>query len=77
MEQNVPHFEITAKTGISKSQLYRIRDKAISRGWDPIVSPIVEVHHVDDSPRSGRPPISEDIKNLILQTVTKNSTTRG
>lgn len=32
LELNIPHFEITAKTGISKAQIYKLRDKAISRG---------------------------------------------
>src|SRR5277367_2094772 len=43
LELNILHFEITAKTGISKSQIYKLRDKAISRSWDPKVSGIVEV----------------------------------
>jgi hypothetical protein len=77
LELNIPHFEITAKTGISKAQIYKLRDKAISRGWDPKVSGIVEVHHVEDAPRSGRPKTSQSIIDLILKTVTQNSTTRG
>jgi transposase len=76
LELNIPHFEITAKTGISKSQIYKLRDKAISRGWDPKVSGIVEVEHVEDTPRSGRPKIPQSVVDLILKTVTKNSTTR-
>src|SRR6059058_316153 len=77
LELNIPHFEITSRTGISKAQIYKLRDKAISRGWDPKVSGIVEIHHVEDAPRSGRPKISQGVIDLILKTVTKNSTTRG
>jgi len=29
LDMNIPHLEITAKTGISKAQLYKLRDKAI------------------------------------------------
>src|SRR5450432_1046824 len=55
LEIGIPHWDIKAKTGISKSQVYRLRNKAINRGWDPKISSIVEVHHVEDTPRSGRP----------------------
>jgi hypothetical protein len=77
LELNIPYLEITAKTGISKAQLYKLRDKAISRGWDPKVSGIVEVHHVEDATRSGRLKTSQNVIDLILKTVTQNSTTRG
>jgi len=77
LEIGIPHWDIKAKTGISKSQVYRLRNKAINRGWDPKISSIVEVHHVDDTPRSGRPQISQEIIDLILKTITQNSTTRG
>jgi hypothetical protein len=32
LELNIPHLEITARTGISKAQLYKLRNKAISQG---------------------------------------------
>jgi hypothetical protein len=32
LELNMPHFEIIAKTGISKAQIYKLREKALSRG---------------------------------------------
>src|SRR5580700_9663072 len=32
LELNILHFEITAKTGISKAQIYKLKDKAISQG---------------------------------------------
>jgi hypothetical protein len=77
LELNILHLEITAKTGISKAQLYKLQDKAISRGWDLKVSGIVEVHHVEDAARSGRPKTSQSVIDLILKTVTQNSTTCG
>ena len=46
LELGIPHLEITKRTGISKAQIYKIRDQAISRGWDPQISGVVEVFHV-------------------------------
>jgi hypothetical protein len=50
LEIGIPHWDIKAKTGISKSQVYRLRNKAINRGWDPKISGIVEVHYIEDTP---------------------------
>ena len=41
------------------------------------MSGIVEVSYVEDSLRSGRPKTPQNIIKLILETVTKNSTTRS
>jgi hypothetical protein len=35
-EDRVPHEKITAQTGVSRSSCYKLRSKAISRGWDPL-----------------------------------------
>ena len=77
LDLGIPHLEITKRTGISKVQIYKIRDKAISRGWDLQISGVVEVFHVEDRARSGRPKTSQDLVDSVLQTVTRNSTTRG
>jgi hypothetical protein len=74
-ELQVPHEKITAQTGVSRSGLYKLRSKAISRGWDP--SGILETWHVDDAPCPGRPKISIALALFIIKTMTKNSTTRG
>jgi len=67
--------KIKEQTGITKSSLYKLRTKAISRGWDPFK--VLETWHVDDAPRSGRPPISTATAKFIIETITRNSTTRG
>jgi hypothetical protein len=77
LELGIPHWDIKAKTGVSKSQLYKLQNKAINRGWDPKRSSIVEVYHVEDTPRSRRPKVSQDVVDLILKTVTQNSTIQG
>jgi hypothetical protein len=77
LELGIPYLEITEKTGISKSQLYKLRNKAINRGWDPKVFGIVEVYHVEDTLRPRQPKTFQAVVDLILKTATQNSTTRG
>jgi hypothetical protein len=55
LELNMPQFEITARTGISKSWIYKLRKKALANGWNPEILGIVEVSYIEDSLRSGRP----------------------
>jgi transposase len=75
-EGKPPDFDaILAKTGVSKSGCYKLRSKAVSRGWIP--GTVVEVEHIDDTPRSGRIKTSTATALFIIQTMTKNSTTRG
>ena len=66
---------ITSKTSVSKSSVYKIRAKAISRGWH--LGNIVEPVHVDNTPHSGRPKTSTATALFIIETITKSSTTRG
>ena len=66
---------IKLQTRISRASIYRIRTKAISRGWMPGTT--IETWMVDDSPRSGRPPINNEVRELILSILTRNSSTRG
>src|ERR1700722_307313 len=47
-ELQVSHEKITAQTGVSKSGPYKLRSKAISRGWDHLG--ILETWHIDDAP---------------------------
>ena len=49
----------------------------MSRGWNLTISGIIEVHHVEDSSRSSRPRLAQNAIDLILEIVTRNSTTRG
>jgi hypothetical protein len=72
----VPDFiGIQSRTSVSRSSVYKLRTKAISRGWIP--GNIVEPEHVDNAPRLGRPKTSTATALFIIQTMTKNSTTRG
>ena len=68
---------ITQLTGISKSAIYRLRSTAIARGYDPTISSKLLLAYVEDAPRSGRPKkATEEVKELIIATVSHNSSTR-
>jgi len=73
-ELRVDLEKIKEQTGITKSSLYKLRTKAILRGWDPFK--VLETWHMDDAPRSRRPPISTATTKFIIKTITRNSTTR-
>ena len=64
---------------MSKSAIYKVQEKAISRGWtpNPTDKQVVEPHHVDDALLPGRPRTSTATAEFILKTMLKNSTTRS
>jgi hypothetical protein len=71
-----PDFKaIRAKTDVIRLSIYKLRSKAISRGWIP--GELVEPEHVNNAPCSGRPTTSIATALFIIKTITKNSTTRG
>jgi hypothetical protein len=74
-EAQVPYEKITAQTGVSRSSMYKLRSKAISRSWNPLG--ILETWYIDDAPWSGRPKISTALSLFIIEVVTRNSTTRS
>jgi len=63
------------RTGISQSSCSKLWRKARSRGWKENAP--IEPSHVEDAPRSGRPCLPLEVTQLVIQVVTKNSTTRG
>lgn len=77
MESHVPHHQITALTKICTLQLYKIRNKAIKRGYNPEVSKLLLDSYVADKPKAGRPPVSLNIITLIEEILVQNSTTRS
>jgi hypothetical protein len=66
---------ITEETSVSRSSVYKLRAKVISQGWRE--GDIVEPFHIDDAPWSRRLKISTTTTLFIVETMTKNSTTRG
>jgi hypothetical protein len=78
MESNVPYHFIIALTKISTSQLYKIRNKAIKRGYNPVISKLLLDAYVTDKRKPGRPSIlTLDLIQMVEDIVTKNSTTRS
>jgi hypothetical protein len=43
---------VTIRTRVSRSTVYKIREKAVSRGWEPGTN--IETWHIDDAPRPRR-----------------------
>ncbi len=74
-EAGWPEMDYKAITGVSQRTVYNIRSKAVSRGWVPGTA--IQVEHVDDKPRSGRPKTGTATVLKNLEIVTRNSTTRG
>jgi hypothetical protein len=70
-----PVFKVIKDSRVSKASLYKIREKAITSRWVPGIP--IELRHIDDRPRSGRPRVSIYITAAILTILTRNSTTRG
>ena len=61
-EEGKRYAEISSITGMSSSQITRLRRKARERGFDPSVSKQITVDHVQDAPRSGRPEVIDEEK---------------
>ncbi|KAH9204190.1 hypothetical protein DL95DRAFT_256180, partial [Leptodontidium sp. 2 PMI_412] len=74
LELNQTHQKIKEWTKISRTSVYRYRKTAIERGWDPSTDHRLEDHHVADAPRSGRPSVSQEVADAVINLVTKNST---
>jgi hypothetical protein len=55
LEAKVPVKQISTLSGLSRSQIFNIRQKAVARGYDPNTSPHLKIEYVTDAPRSGRP----------------------
>jgi transposase len=77
IEFGIHHSVVTALTNVSKSRIYSLRQQARDRGYDPTVSKKLLLIYVADAPRSGRPPASQQVIDLVISVVTKNSWNRG
>jgi hypothetical protein len=69
--------QIREATGVPKSAVYRLAAVARERGWVENKNMPLEVSHVLNTPRSGRPGISAEAIKCVLKVVLQNSTTRG
>ena len=78
---NIPIHDVVAYssqvTGISASQLYRLRDKAESRGFNYSEDPKLKLAHVQDEERLGRPKkVTEDVTAKIVNIISRNRASR-
>lgn len=60
--------EVAEITGLSVNQVNRIYNRAIQRGFDPNIRPLLlRNEYLEDAPRSGRPTKqTEEVKDLII-----------
>ena len=58
--------DVGRMTGFPRSALYELKKRAIKRGYDPTVVPVVYNVHVEDADRSGRTGISLEKQQKIL-----------
>jgi hypothetical protein len=77
LNEKQPWARITAVTGISKSRVYALAAVARERGWKQDTDMIIEVKHVLNAPRTGRPHITVQAIQCVLKIMLQNSTTRG
>jgi transposase len=77
LNEKQPWARITAVTGISKSRVYALAAVARERGWKQDTDMIIEVNHVLNAPRTGRPHITVQAIQCVLKLMLQNSTTRG
>ena len=59
-------------TGFSRSALYDLKKRAIERGYDHTVTPVLYNVHVEDAKKSGRPGISLENQQEIIAKVSKD-----
>ena len=57
-------------TGFSRSALYDLKKRALERGYDPTVTPVIHNVYVEDAHKSGRPGISLEKQLEIVAKVT-------
>jgi Transposase/Homeodomain-like domain len=76
LQEQKPVWQIAQICRMDETTVRRIRKRAIERGWDEENKALILMDHVTDAPRSGRPPLSQEICDEVIKVVTKNSTTR-
>ena len=77
LEEKKSLAQIKEAIGVPKTTVYRLAAAARERGWRENENMPLEVYHVLNAPRSGRPAISPDAIKCVLKVVLQNSTTRG
>lgn len=71
-EEGIAVERVKDITGMSRSAIFRLRQTARARGYDPNVSRELKEEYVQDAPRSGRP--RKDAKGGVPSEVDNNAT---
>ena len=72
-EEGIPIARIKEITGLAISTIYRIKQIALERGYDPEVCREFKDEYFTDAPRSGRPKvITEESAAKVLELVRKD-----
>jgi transposase len=74
LEQRRSAGDIKKATRVSQTRIYELASLARQRGWKENEDMPLEVCHVLNQPRSGRPAISSNAIKCVLQVVLQNST---
>src|SRR4051812_21821899 len=70
LEEGVTVKRIEEVTELSRATIFRLRQNARARGYDPEVSRVLKAEYVEDAARSGRPrEISKEQGEELLQYV--------
>jgi hypothetical protein len=77
LEEKKSAGKILEATGVSRTRAYALAAVARERGWREHENMPLEVTHVLNQPRSGRPAVSPDTIKCVLKVVFQNSITRG
>jgi len=77
LEEKKSLEQIREATRVPKTAMYRLAAIAKERGWRENENMLLEVCHVLNTPRSGRPAISPNAIKCVLKVVLQNATTRG
>ena len=69
--------KIKADTGLSKSIIYDLQKRALSRGYDPSKDRKILIAYVEDAPKVSRPKkCTPEVEEAVIKTISKNLTTR-
>jgi hypothetical protein len=77
LEEKKSAIQIKEATGVFRTRAYALAIVAREYGWKENVNMPLDVEHVLNAPRSGRPQVSADAIKCVLKLMLQNSTTRG
>jgi hypothetical protein len=78
LENGIPIDKISSDTGYHRRTIFKIQQKARSRGFDPSKDSRILLAYVEDAPRSGRPKkTTPEVEEEVVKAISKNSKSCG